>query len=129
MRYFANFRNVLNTWAVEARGLNYGHGLFAKDFSYPAIIDTGSSQIAIPPPVFELLKAEWLKAEPRLNCEGHDVFCYVDTSCGDLNSKLKPVAFQLENVVIEIPPEEYLFVSSPDKCFIKLHKCNLPPEQ
>lgn len=129
MRYFANFKNVLNTWAVEARGLSYNKGQMRTDFSYPAIIDTGSSQIAIPPAVFEQLKSEWAKAEPRLNCHGHDVFCYVDTSCAELNGKLKPVAFRLENTMFEIPPEEYLFVSSPEKCFIKLHKCNLPPEQ
>jgi predicted aspartyl protease len=35
-----------------------------EDTSYPAIIDTGSSQLSIPPDVFEKIKAEWAEALP-----------------------------------------------------------------
>jgi len=30
-----------------------------SDSSYPAIIDTGSSQLSIPPDVFEMIRQEW----------------------------------------------------------------------
>jgi predicted aspartyl protease len=30
-----------------------------QDTSYPAIIDTGSSQLSIPPDVFEKIRDEW----------------------------------------------------------------------
>jgi len=30
-----------------------------EDTAYPAIIDTGSSQLSIPPDVFDKIQAEW----------------------------------------------------------------------
>lgn len=39
-----------------------------EDMSYPAIIDTGSSQLSIPPDVFEKIKNEWAAAVPNLDC-------------------------------------------------------------
>lgn len=37
-----------------------------EDTSYPAIIDTGSSQLSIPPDVFEKIRQEWAMALPNL---------------------------------------------------------------
>ena len=42
--------------------MNYGGEAMQKpgaDTSYPAIIDTGSSQLSIPPDVFEKIREQW----------------------------------------------------------------------
>lgn len=49
--------NHLNTWALEGQAINYGDQHLTQGGQYVAIIDTGSSQIAIPPALFESLKA------------------------------------------------------------------------
>lgn len=47
--------NHLNTWALEGQAMNYGDQMIAQNGQYIAIIDTGSSQVAIPPPIFDSL--------------------------------------------------------------------------
>jgi hypothetical protein len=76
--------NHLNTWALEGQALNYGGSMVAEGGQYVAIIDTGSSQIALPPGIFEGLKALWKKAIPEIDCSGHEVFCFVDKACKDV---------------------------------------------
>jgi len=63
-----------------------------------------------------------------LNCKDNEVFCFVDMPCEQVAQKIKPIGFVLSGYVYELPPQEYLFVSSPSKCFLKVHKCNLPGE-
>ena len=63
-----------------------------QDTSYPAIIDTGSSQLSIPPDVFEKIRMEW-------------TFCHIQKPCEDVASKVKPVGFQMSDYVFEINPE------------------------
>ena len=56
LKSFKNFPNWLGTWALEGQGMTYGAKAMQKpgeDISYPAIIDTGSSQLSIPPDVFD----------------------------------------------------------------------------
>jgi len=68
---FKNFDNWLGTWALEGQGMYYGAKPMQKpgeDTSYPAIIDTGSSQLSIPPDVFEKIRSEWQQALPNLDC-------------------------------------------------------------
>jgi len=48
-----------------------------EDTSYPAIIDTGSSQLSIPPDVFEKIRQEWATALPDLDCKTDKTFCHV----------------------------------------------------
>lgn len=67
-----------------------------------------------------------MKAIPTLNCKDHAVFCFAMMSCDKVAEKLKPVGFQLSGMVYEIPAMEYLFVSNAQKCFLKIHKNNLP---
>lgn len=51
--------NNLNTWALEGQGLVYQNGtkVLTQGLHLPAIIDTGSSQLAVPPAVFDSLLA------------------------------------------------------------------------
>jgi len=62
LKTFKNFPNWLGTWALEGQGMYYGASPMQKpgeDSAYPAIIDTGSSQLSIPPDVFDKIQAEW----------------------------------------------------------------------
>lgn len=59
LKTFKNFENWLGTWALQGQGMYYGAKPMQKpgeDTSYPAIIDTGSSQLSIPPDVFEKIR-------------------------------------------------------------------------
>lgn len=50
---FPSFPNFLGTWALEGQAVQYdGKVLENTDQSYPAVIDTGTSQMSIPPRVF-----------------------------------------------------------------------------
>jgi hypothetical protein len=97
-----------------------------QDTSYPAIIDTGSSQLSIPPDVFDKIRGEWQAALPNLDCTSDKTFCHVKDSCENVAPKLKPVGFQMSDYVFEINPEQYLYKSSHKKCYFVVHKCRLP---
>jgi len=97
-----------------------------EDTAYPAIIDTGSSQLSIPPDVFEKIRAEWSKALPNLDCESDATFCHVPESCEAISQKIKPVGFQMSDYVFEINPAQYLYKANDNKCFFVIHKCRLP---
>ena len=59
LKVFKNFKNELQTWALQGQEMTYGNQQFVKNQSqvYPAIVDTGSSTLSIPKPVFEKLSA------------------------------------------------------------------------
>ena len=60
LKSFASYPNFLGTWALEAQKVHYdGKVLDGTDESYPAIIDTGTSQMSIPPKVFAQLHDQW----------------------------------------------------------------------
>jgi hypothetical protein len=119
----------LGTWALEGQGMFYGAKPMQKpgeDTSYPAIIDTGSSQLSIPPDVFEKIRQEWASSLPNLDCTSDKTFCHVKDSCENVAPKLQPVGFQMSDYVFEINPEQYLYKSSHKKCYFVVHKCRLP---
>jgi hypothetical protein len=129
LKTFRNFPNWLGTWALEGQGMYYGDKPMQKpgeDISYPAIIDTGSSQLSIPPDVFEKIRSEWKQALPELDCSSDKTFCHVKENCEDVAPKLKPVGFQMSDYVFEINPEQYLYKSNHQKCYFVIHKCRLP---
>jgi len=97
-----------------------------EDTAYPAIIDTGSSQLSIPPDVFEKIRGEWNKALPNLDCTSDATFCHVPESCDAVAPKIKPVGFQMSDYVFEINPDQYLYRANENKCFFVIHKCRLP---
>jgi hypothetical protein len=129
LKTFKNYENWLGTWALEGQGMYYGATPMQKpgeDTSYPAIIDTGSSQLSIPPDVFEKIRQEWNKALPNLDCESDATFCHVPESCESISQKIKPVGFQMSDYVFEINPAQYLYKANDNKCFFVIHKCRLP---
>ena len=129
LKTFKNFPNWLGTWALEGQGMYYGAEPMQKpgeDTAYPAIIDTGSSQLSIPPDVFERIRAEWNKALPNLDCTTDATFCHVMESCDSVAKKVKPVGFQMSDYVFELKPDQYLYKADGDKCYFVIHKCRLP---
>ena len=80
--------NHLNTWALDGQGLFYNGQNIKSDQEYPAVIDTGSSQLALPPALFEKLRKQWTKAIPTLNCKDHAVFCFAEMGCDKVMEKL-----------------------------------------
>lgn len=96
LKTFKNFPNWLGTWALEGQGMTYGQKSMqtaGSDTSYPAIIDTGSSQLSIPPDVFDKIREEWAQALPELDCKTDKTFCHIQKPCEDVASKVKPVGF------------------------------------
>lgn len=129
LKTFKNFQNWLGTWALEGQGMYYGSKAMqtpGADMSYPAVIDTGSSQLSIPPDVFEHLRQEWAAVLPALDCVSDSTFCQVPESCASIAPKLKPVGFQFSDYVFELQPELYLYKASPTQCYFVVHKCRLP---
>lgn len=129
LKTFKNFPNWLGTWALEGQGMTYGGKPMAeagKAISYPAIIDTGSSQLSIPPDVFDKIQAEWTAALPQIDCKSDKTFCHVKEPCENIASKVKPVGFQMSDYIFELNPEQYLYKSDEGKCYFVIHKCRLP---
>jgi hypothetical protein len=86
-----------------------------------AIIDTGTSQIALPSIPFKKLMKNWTKLTKDIKCGEIDVFCHANMSCDKLQKKLEPIGFQLSDYIFWIPPSEYLFPAGDDKCVFKVH--------
>lgn len=131
LKTFKNFQNWLGTWALEGQGMYYGADPLqvpGEDVSYPAIIDTGSTRLSIPPDQFEKVKKVWQKAVPELKCTDGGAYCEVKKPCASFKSKLKPLGFQMSDYVFEINPDQYLLDSTTghQKCFFIIKKCRLP---
>ena len=129
LKTFKNYPNWLGTWALEGQGMYYGATPMQKpgeDTSYPAIIDTGSSQLSIPPDVFEKIRTEWSKSIPDLDCTSDPTFCHAKQNCDTLAKNLKPVGFQMSDYVFEINPQQYLYKANENKCYFVIHQCKLP---
>lgn len=129
LKTFKNYPNWLGTWALEGQGMYYGSEPMQKpgeDVAYPAIIDTGSSQLSIPPDVFDKIQANWAKALPNLDCTSDQTFCNAPESCDTVATKVKPIGFQMSDFVFELNPDQYLYRASEGKCYFVIHKCRLP---
>ena len=60
MTSFPSYPNFLGTWALEGQSIHYdGKPIENTARSLPAIIDTGTSQISIPPAQFSHLVETW----------------------------------------------------------------------
>lgn len=55
IKYFNNFPNSLGTWALRGEGIYYGKRNYELSKPTAAIIDTGTSQIALPYNLFKHL--------------------------------------------------------------------------
>jgi hypothetical protein len=67
----------------------YGDKMLEKtQGSYPAIIDTGTSQMQVPPNVFSEIFKQWDEAlsnvQPHITCPEGEAFCTSDLPCKDI---------------------------------------------
>ena len=82
-----------------------GKMIEGSDRSYPAIIDTGTSQMTIPPREFAKVLEQWnLVMKKPLDCKSDDAFCTTDESCADVANIVKPVGIQMSGYVFELQP-------------------------
>lgn len=96
LKTFKNFENWLGTWALEGQGMFYGAEplqIPGEDISYPAIIDTGSTRLSIPPDQFAKVRDQWKRAVPDMKCTEGGVYCHVNNRCETFKHKLKPLGF------------------------------------
>lgn len=101
---FPSYPNFLGTWALEGQKVHYGgKPLDGTDGPYPSIIDTGTSQLSIPPKVFESLHAEWQQAIPGgLDCKTDETFCLTQKKCDEITPFIKPVGIQMSGQIFEL---------------------------
>lgn len=74
--YMPEFVSANKNWALEGQDLLYGEKSLKNilEKSFPAIIDTGSSTLGVPPKLFDALKTEWLTTA-KIDCDTNDDFC------------------------------------------------------
>jgi len=86
LKTFPSFPNFLGTWSLEGQKVYYnGTMLAGTGISYPAIIDTGTSQMSIPPRVFSKLQDTWQENVPGgIDCTHDETFCTSDKSCTEI---------------------------------------------
>ena len=59
----------------------------------PAVIDTGSSFLAVPPEQYHVLQDQWRTDLKDLDCKSDATFCQSLKSCTEVAKLVKPVGF------------------------------------
>lgn len=127
LKTFANFPNFLGTWALEGQLVQYdGQTLQETIGSFPAIIDTGTSQMQLPPRIFAEVLQQWnAAAQGQIKCESDSAFCTSEMPCDEMAKKLKPISMQLSGVVFKMEPKQYLWQVDGGQCFFILSENKL----
>ena len=124
LRPFRNNPDIFShvkAWALTGTGVYYGYEQHGEMGVYPAIIDTGTTLIAVPSSLFKEVQASWLKAVPDLDCTTDANFCQTKSKCDEIEKNLSPVGFLISgaqkagDTVFEISSGQYLY-QAPDKC-------------
>ena len=104
-------KSTIRSWALETKDLLYdGRSLQyeGQTKSFPAIIDTGSSFVAVPPEEYNSLQDMWKKDVKDLDCHSDATFCQSLKSCDKVEAMVKPVSFQIGDTLFELSPKSYL---------------------
>ena len=123
LRPFRNNPDIfshIKAWALSGKGLFYGLPQIGDKGTFPAVIDTGSTMIAVPTPLFSALQQKWGESVKDLDCKGD--FCQTSQKCDTILSAIQPVGFLIAGgsqaggqTVFEVKPDSYLF-QTPDFC-------------
>lgn len=73
-----NYKSSIRSWALETKDIMYnGQSLHynGQTKTYPAVIDTGSSFIAVPPEEYNTLLDKWKGSIKALDCTTDATFC------------------------------------------------------
>lgn len=94
--------------------------------AFPAIIDTGTSQIQVPQTVFAQIRQQWEKDFPRkITCSDEEAFCTTEESCETAAKSIKPIGLQLSSAVFTLQPKQYLWQVDGGQCYFILSECRL----
>lgn len=89
-----NYKSNMRSWALDIKDFLYdSKSLRNSDRRYPAVIDTGSSFVAVPPEEYKALRDKWKTQVDDLNCESDPTFCSSRLNCEQLGKKISPVSF------------------------------------
>jgi hypothetical protein len=109
LAYRPDWTESVKQWAIEAKGIYYGNEEFLlSKGSFPAIIDTGSSNLGIPHQAFVFLKENWKKTVPDLDCVIDDNFCQSLAPCEAVAKNISSFSVTLGDQVFEMNPELFL---------------------
>lgn len=106
-----NYRSPIRSWALDTKDILYDReSMQYKDQtkSFAAVIDTGSSFIAVPPEQYTVLEGKWNAQISNLDCKTDATFCQVRKSCAEVEKQVKPVGFQIGDTIFELSPKAYL---------------------
>ena len=106
-----DYKASIKSWALMTKDISYdGKTLHYQDQTknYPAVIDTGSSFIAVPPDEHNSLVDKWRETLSDLDCKTDPTFCSSYKKCSDVEKVLKPVQFNIEDTIFEMKPKSYL---------------------
>lgn len=96
MAYRPDWTQSVKQWALEGETLFYGDQEMQKigqEKKFPAIIDTGSSNIGVPEAMYKTLKEKWRESlGSDLDCVTDDNFCQIMTPCDKVAPKLKAIS-------------------------------------
>jgi hypothetical protein len=87
----------MRSWALDITDFVYdGKTLKSAEQEgkrYPAVIDTGSSFVAVPPAEYKALQEKWTQQVDDLDCKSDPTFCSSKLTCESLAKRVKPVSF------------------------------------
>jgi len=125
LRPFRNNPDIfshIKAWALSGKGIFYGTQQLGQSGSFPAVIDTGSTIIAVPTELFSQLLQKWQESDKNIDCKSDGGICQSVDSCENLAPKLAPVGFLIAGgdqdggeTVFEVSPKSFLFQAQ-DKC-------------
>mmetsp|Transcript_2621 Transcript_2621/g.4055 ORF Transcript_2621/g.4055 Transcript_2621/m.4055 type:complete len:200 (+) Transcript_2621:558-1157(+) len=73
-----NYKSNIRSWAMDTKDILYnGKSLQYSEQTktYPAVIDTGSSFLAVPPEEYNGLQDQWKQEVKDLDCKADPTFC------------------------------------------------------
>jgi len=104
-----NYKSNMRSWALDIKDFLYdSKSLRNSDRRYPAVIDTGSSFVAVPPEEYKALRDKWKTQVDDHNCESDPTFCSSRLNCEQLAKKISPVSFQIGETLFHLKPMGYL---------------------
>ena len=134
LRPFRNNPDIfshIKAWALSGKGLFYGTPQIGDSGVYPAVIDTGSTLITVPTPLFQSLQQKWKEVVKDLDCNNEGNICQTSMNCDEVASNLKPVGFLIAGgsqaggeTIFEVSPSVYLFQAQ-DKCQFAINENKL----
>ena len=92
-----NYKSNMRNWALDIKDFGYNSKTLKNSENenkrYPAIIDTGSSFVAVPPSEYNKLQDQWAQQVSDLDCKSDPTFCNSKMQCEDLAKHISPVFF------------------------------------